>query len=178
MSEELIHGFEAKLAALACHPDSNSYGLFIKLGDDISQALPYLNAELEQPTDYRPNERILLWKYRDKAYAFRPLEIAIAPVCDNQEAQELSNSIIEIVNNIWKRKDTIKPNCEGKKPLPKVLDIYKLLPRSNCKKCGFPTCMAFAVELRMDSTKLPLCPYLSEQAFQKLLSEQNIEPVA
>jgi len=152
--------------------------LFIKLYDDISQVLPYLNAELEHPTDYRRSDEILLWNYRDKKYAFRPHEIAIAPVSDNKEAEELSTSIIETVNDIWRRKDIITPSFEGRKPLPRVLDIYKLLPRSNCKKCGFPTCMAFAVELRMDFMKVSLCPYLSEQDFKKLVSDQNVEPVA
>ncbi|MHB8772924.1 MAG: (Fe-S)-binding protein [Syntrophales bacterium] len=144
----------------------------------ISAVLPYLNAELEDPTDYRQNDGILLWKYRDKKYAFRPHEIAIAPVSDDKESQELSNGIVETVNNIWKRKDTITPSFESWKPLPKVLDIYKLLPRSNCKKCGFPTCMAFAVEVRMDFIKLPLCPYLSEQDFEKAVSDPNRGPVA
>jgi ArsR family metal-binding transcriptional regulator len=178
MSEELIHGFEVKLARSTCHPDADWYGLFIKLHEDISEVLPYLNAELEQPTDYRQSDRILLWNYRDKKYAFRPCEIAIAPVCDDREAQELTDSIIETVNNIWKRKDEITPSFEGRKPLPKVLDIYKLLPRSNCRKCGFPTCMAFAVELRMDSMKLSLCPYLSERDFEQVVPGRNAEPVA
>lgn len=178
MSEELIHSFEARLATSACHPDADWYGLFIKLYDDISEVFPYLNAELEHPTDYRQSVGILLWKYRGKRYAFRPREIAIAPVFDNKEAQELSNSIIETVNNIWKRKDKITPSFEIRKPLPKILDIYKLLPRSNCKKCGFQTCMAFAVELRTDFIKLSLCPYLSEQDFKKVVSDHNVEPVA
>jgi ArsR family metal-binding transcriptional regulator len=178
MSEELIHSFEARLAASACHPDADWYVLFIKLYDDISEVLPYLNAELEHPTDYRRSDGILLWQYGDKKYAFRPYEIAIAPVFDDKEAQELSNSIIETVNDIWKQKDKITPNFEGRKPLPKVLDIYKLLPRSNCKKCGFPTCMAFAVELRLDFMKLSLCPYLSDQDFKEVASDHNVEPVA
>lgn len=178
MPEELIHSFKAKLEKSPCHPDADWYGLFITLYDDICEVLPYLNADLEHPTDYRQSDGILLWTYRDKKYAFRPHEIAIAPVHDNKEAQELSNGIIETVNNIWKRKDGITPSFEGRKPLPKVLDIYKLLPRSNCKKCGFPTCMAFAVELRMDFTKLSLCPYLSEQDFQKVVPDHNAEPVA
>jgi ArsR family metal-binding transcriptional regulator len=176
--EELIRSFESRLARSACHPDADWYGLFIKLYDDISEVLPYLNAELEHPTDYRQSDGILLWQYGDKKYAFRPHEIAIAPVVDNKEAQELSSGIIKTVNNIWKQKDKITPSFERKKPLPKVLDIYKLLPRSNCKKCGLPTCMAFAVQLRMDFKKLSLCPHLSENDFKKVVSDNNVEPVA
>lgn len=178
MSEKLIRGFEARLAAPDCHPGADWYRVLIRLHDDISEVLPYLNAELERRTDYRHNDGILLWKYRGKIYAFRPNEIAISPVFDNEEARKLTESIIETVNNIWKRRDKITPSFEGRKPLPKVLDIYKLLPRSNCKKCGFPTCMAFAAELRTDFMKSSLCPYLSEHDFKKVVPDHNVEPRA
>ena len=178
MSEELIHNYEVRLAASECRPGSEWYLVFIKLEDDISEVLPYLNAHLEQPTDYRHNDKFLLWKYRDKIYSFKPQEIAIAAVLDNMEGQELAKRIVETINNTWKRKDQITPSLEGKKPLPKVLDIIKLLPRSNCKKCGFTTCMAFAAELRTDFKKLSLCPYLSEQDFDKVISDQNVEQIA
>lgn len=178
MSEELIRSFEARLAASDCQPGADWYRVFIKLEDDISEVLPYLNAELERPTDYRHKDGILLWKYKDKIYAFRPNEIAITPIFDNEEGQKLAKSIIETVNKIWKRKDQIKPSLEGKKPLPKVLDIFKLLPRSNCKKCGFPTCMAFAAGLRTDFKKLSLCPYLSEDDLQNVMPDHNVEHVS
>ncbi|RPH50695.1 MAG: hypothetical protein EHM85_09440 [Desulfobacteraceae bacterium] len=168
MSEELIRSFETRLAVSDCHPGADWYILFVKLHEDISEALPYLNSALEQPTDYRHSERILLWNSGKKKYAFRADEIAIAPASDNDEARELSGSIIKTVNNIWKRKDEITPSFEGRKPLPNVLDIYKLLPGSNCKKCGFPTCMAFAAVLRSDFMKSSLCPQLSEHDFKKV----------
>lgn len=178
MLDELIQQFEVRLEASACHPDADWYVLFIRLDDDISQALPYLNAELEQPTDYRPNDGILFWKSMGRKYAFRPHEIAIATVSDNNEARKFSKNTIAIVNDIWRRKDQIAPSFECRKPLPNVLDIYKLLPGSNCQKCGSPTCMAFAVQLRSDCLKLSLCPYLSEQDFKKVVPENKVEPVA
>ena len=44
------------------------------------------------------------------------------------------------------------------------LQIYKLLPQTNCKECGFPTCMAFAMKLAAKQAELAACPYVSEQA--------------
>jgi ArsR family metal-binding transcriptional regulator len=170
MSETLIQNFEARLEGSGCHPGSASYRVVVEFENDISEVLPYLNAELEQPTDYRHKEGVLLWKYRDKAYAFRPKEIAITPVLDNDEGQKLAENIIETVNNIWERRDKITPSFEGKKPVPRLFDILKLLPGSNCKQCGFPTCMAFAAELRMDFSKSSLCPDLSEKDFEKAVS--------
>jgi acetyl-CoA decarbonylase/synthase complex subunit gamma len=48
------------------------------------------------------------------------------------------------------------------------LDIFKLLPKSNCKKCGMPTCLAFAMQLAQKRAKLEACPEVSEEAKQKL----------
>ncbi len=48
------------------------------------------------------------------------------------------------------------------------LDIFKLLPKTNCKKCGMPTCLAFAMALAQKRAKLDDCPDVSEQAKQKL----------
>ncbi|MEW6040144.1 MAG: acetyl-CoA decarbonylase/synthase complex subunit gamma [Elusimicrobiota bacterium] len=44
------------------------------------------------------------------------------------------------------------------------LDIYKLLPKTNCKKCGFPTCLAFAMALAAKKASLEKCPDISEES--------------
>ena len=46
----------------------------------------------------------------------------------------------------------------------KALDIYKLLPKKNCKECGDPTCLTFAMKLAGGKVDVDLCPYLDEQA--------------
>ncbi len=46
----------------------------------------------------------------------------------------------------------------------KALDIYKLLPKKNCKECGDPTCLTFAMKLAGGKADVDLCPYLDEQA--------------
>jgi acetyl-CoA decarbonylase/synthase, CODH/ACS complex subunit gamma len=48
------------------------------------------------------------------------------------------------------------------------LEIFKLLPKTNCKKCGMPTCLAFAMQLAQKRAKLDDCPFASEQAKQTL----------
>jgi acetyl-CoA decarbonylase/synthase complex subunit gamma len=44
------------------------------------------------------------------------------------------------------------------------LQIFKLLPKTNCGECGIPTCMAFAMKLAAKSADLAACPYASDQA--------------
>jgi acetyl-CoA decarbonylase/synthase complex subunit gamma len=48
------------------------------------------------------------------------------------------------------------------------LEIYKLLPQTNCKECGFPTCLAFAMKLAAKQASLSDCPYVSDEAKEKL----------
>jgi len=48
------------------------------------------------------------------------------------------------------------------------LEIFKLLPKTNCKKCGMPTCLAFAMALAQKRAKLDDCPDVSEEAKDKL----------
>jgi len=44
------------------------------------------------------------------------------------------------------------------------LEIYKLLPKTNCKDCAFPTCLAFAMKLAAKQAELAACPHVSEEA--------------
>ncbi|MFA5054845.1 MAG: acetyl-CoA decarbonylase/synthase complex subunit gamma [Dehalococcoidia bacterium] len=48
------------------------------------------------------------------------------------------------------------------------VQIYKYLPKTNCKDCGFPTCMAFAMKLAGKSVELSLCPHVSEESKKQL----------
>lgn len=48
------------------------------------------------------------------------------------------------------------------------LDIFKLLPKTNCGECGVPTCMAFAMKLAAKNAELAACPYASDEAKDKL----------
>jgi len=56
------------------------------------------------------------------------------------------------------------------------VEIFKLLPKTNCKKCGFPTCLAFAMKLAQRQTTLDKCPDVSEEA-KKVLGEASAPPV-
>lgn len=48
------------------------------------------------------------------------------------------------------------------------LEIYKLLPQTNCKECGYPTCLAFAMKLAAKQAELKACPYVTEESKAKL----------
>lgn len=56
------------------------------------------------------------------------------------------------------------------------VQIFKLLPKTNCKKCGFPTCLAFAMKLAQGGVDLSKCPDVSEEA-KKTLGEASAPPI-
>ncbi|MBE0586368.1 MAG: acetyl-CoA decarbonylase/synthase complex subunit gamma [Desulfofustis sp.] len=48
------------------------------------------------------------------------------------------------------------------------MQIFKLLPKTNCKECGVPTCLAFAMNLASGKAELDSCPYVSDEARAQL----------
>jgi acetyl-CoA decarbonylase/synthase complex subunit gamma len=56
------------------------------------------------------------------------------------------------------------------------IQIFKLLPKTNCKECGHPTCLAFAMALASGKADLSSCPYVSDEAKEQL-AEASAPPV-
>ena len=56
------------------------------------------------------------------------------------------------------------------------IQIYKLLPQTNCKECSFPTCLAFAMKLAAKQVELSACPYVTEES-KKQLAESAAPPI-
>lgn len=57
------------------------------------------------------------------------------------------------------------------------IEIFKLLPKTNCGECGVPTCLAFAMNLATGKAELSACPHVSEEARVKL-EEASAPPIA
>ncbi len=56
------------------------------------------------------------------------------------------------------------------------IQIFKLLPKTNCKECGLPTCLAFAMNLASGKAELDSCPYVSDEAREQL-AEASAPPI-
>jgi acetyl-CoA decarbonylase/synthase complex subunit gamma len=56
------------------------------------------------------------------------------------------------------------------------IQIYKMLPQTNCKDCGYPTCLAFAMKLAAKQADLDACPHVSDESREKL-AESAAPPV-
>lgn len=139
---------------------SGRYGLRVLLPADISPAFPYLNAVLDD-TIYDHENGILIGFNDNKRYAFRPHEIQLGMVADPSDVSGIIEEVVELVNRVWNDRDGIEPSFTERK-IPPVFEIYRMLPGTNCKECGYLTCLAFAADLRSGKATPGVCTKLSE----------------
>jgi len=159
----LIHGYRLELSEPPCIPGADTWNAKAILEDSIAPVLPYLNAAL-RGADYHRDSQVVIWKGGGHKHAFRPREISVAPVGDREEARRLIDDVVDMVNAIWKRRGEMEPSFR-RRCLPSAVDIYKLLPRTNCKQCGYASCMAYAAQLREGEADLSQCPSLSADSY-------------
>lgn len=134
------------------------------LEDDISPAFPFINAELGG-WDYNQKNQVLLLKLSaGKWITLHAREIAIRGARDIEESKALLEWVKGQINDIYARRDLITPRYTSQAAL-KVINILKLLPMSNCKLCGYATCMAYATALREGEISLNDCQPLEEEKY-------------
>ncbi len=131
---------------------------------DIAPAFPYLNSELGGWDYDQPNQVLLLKLADGKWITLHAHEIAIRGARDLEESHALLRWIKGQINDIYDRRDEITPRYTSQAKL-KVMEILKLLPMTNCKACGYATCMAFAAALREGEITPRDCPPLWEDTF-------------
>ena len=133
---------------------------------DISSVFPYLNDELGG-WDYDPDNQVLMLKLSaGKGFTLQRHEIAIKGARDIEEAHALLTWIKGQINDIYDRRDRLTPRYVSQAGL-KVIEILKLTPMTNCKACGYPTCMAYAAALREGEIRLEDCPPLWENKYRE-----------
>lgn len=165
---ELIRKYELDIYTPPCSPGAERFAATARLTIDISPILPYLNAILKGAV-YYPAANALTWKKGGHNVAFHAYEISTSNAEDRQAALKELEGIIALVNRTWMRRDEIEPVYETRQR-PKPMAVYKLLPQTNCKQCGEPTCYSFALKLAISQRKLDQCPPLFEKQFNHNLA--------
>src|SRR4030042_2570997 len=160
----LLRNYTLRVVLSDCNPSSQKVNAIADLSEDIREVLPYLNTVLKG-LQYHHDEKFLTVKRKGHVITFWSRQIAVTKLEDEKEAREVIEELKEIVNETYANRDHIKPTYTSR-PIPRPLDIFKLLPGKNCKECGEPTCMAFALKLVNDETELNQCPLLSEKEFE------------
>ncbi len=154
----LIERYDLKVYTPPCDPGAERFSAFAELAVDISEVLPYLNATLRGAI-YHRTAKALTWKKGGHAIAFHASQIATSNVEDYEAAVAEIDSLIDLVNRTWERRGEITPDYEARQRAP-LMPVYRLLPQTNCKQCGEPTCYSFAIKLVASQKKLADCPPL------------------
>jgi ArsR family metal-binding transcriptional regulator len=153
--KELITHYETEIIEPGCSPGSGRYGLRIVVVEDISEVMPYINSAADNAW-YDHENRTLILKEPGQAYALRPHEIRMARLAEPSRATEISREVVAKINALWADRHRIHPRFDTRKQ-PSVIDVLRLLPRTNCRECGHATCLAFAAALRSSEADVDDC---------------------
>jgi len=138
----LLKGYREEISRPASNNSFQSLHCIAYLDDDMGDALPYLNAVLGGDS-YIKDPPSVTFKTHGKLITIHSRKIAVNALRDEAEAHHILEWLKKEINNAWENRETIVPKYDGK-VVPHILEIYKLLPKSNCRKYGQPTCMMFA----------------------------------
>ena len=159
----LIERYDLEVFTPPCHPGAERFSAIARLAVDISEVLPYLNATLKGAI-YSPEAEALTWVRGGRMVAYSAYQIAVSNLEDREEAVKVLESEIERVNRTWQQRDEITPSAHVRKR-PAPLALYKLLPQTNCKQCGEPTCYVFATKLAAGQHQLADCSQMREPGY-------------
>jgi ArsR family metal-binding transcriptional regulator len=140
----LLNEFTKEFFRPKCNPNFQSIHCVAHLEDDISKVLPYLNTSVGGG-DYSKSPPALTLQVHGKLISLHAKEIFINALNDETEADKILSWLKKEINEAWDNRDEIVPTFEAP-PCPQWLEILKLLPRTNCKRCGEPTCTVFSLK--------------------------------
>ena len=140
-------------------------GRIIVIGEPnrpLDEVIPFL-ATLPGVIAYNPETRTLTFRrphgfmtlYTDKVY--------ITQVVDSKEGLQLFEALREAVNTVWEKREKLVAVMSSKSA-PRHLDVWSLLPQTNCRQCGEASCLAFAVMLIQHKCALEECPPLQSDS--------------
>jgi ArsR family metal-binding transcriptional regulator len=138
----LLKGYRKEIFRPECNPQFQSLHCIAHLDEDITEVLPYLNSVLGGH-QYLKEPPSLTLKIHGKLITLHPQKIAVNALKDEGEVDKILQWLKEEINETWQKRDTIVPSFETPAQ-PRIFDILKLLPKTNCRKCNQPTCTVFA----------------------------------
>ena len=167
----LLKGYRKEITRPECRREALSLHCIAHLEQDISEVLPYLNAKLGGD-QYLKDPPSLTFKNQGKLITLHPQMIGINALRDEAEADKILEWLKGEINETWEKRYEIEPSFETLEK-PKILEILKLLPKTNCRECGQPTCMVFATQVAEGGRESEDCPSLDEKNRMKLENYMN-----
>lgn len=129
---------------------------------DLGEVIPFL-ATLPNIITYNPEACTLTFRRSRGFLSLYPEKVVITQVDDTEQGVELLAALVDAINATWAQRTELVAVTQVRRA-PRPMDVWTLLPQSNCKKCGEATCMAFAFAVLQQQRDLTECEPLAEDA--------------
>jgi ArsR family metal-binding transcriptional regulator len=133
------------IRTLPCLAEPGKIIVIGKPSRTLEDVLPYL-ATLPGVIAFNPHQCTLTFRRQPGLLTLEREQVYITQVRDVDEGLELLSALTESINFVWEKRNELVAVTKNKRS-PRPLDIWTLLPQTNCRECGEATCMAFAVGL-------------------------------
>jgi ArsR family metal-binding transcriptional regulator len=153
------------IALARTHPCLAERGKLVVVGRparSLAAVLPYL-ATLPGVIAYNPELPALTFRRQPGFLTLYADRVTLTQVRGVEEGLALLAALVEAVNATWEHREELVAVRERRRPA-RPLDVYTLLPQSNCGQCGEATCMAFAFALLQQRRQLAECLPLEQEA--------------
>jgi len=168
----LLTGYSLEIFKSKCDAKATGVHCFAHLNDDVAEVLPFLNTVLRGFV-YTKEPPALSLKNYGKLITIHPRKIAVNALRDGEEAEKIVAWLQREINETWDRRAEIEPSTASMRQ-PVLMEVLKLLPKTNCRQCNQATCMVFAarvIEGSMDQNDCPPLELEQKQALQAYLSQ-------
>ena len=126
----------------------------------LAEVIPYL-ATLPGIIAYNPDAPTLTFRRQPGFMTLYANRVTVTQVRHVEEGLALLAALVEAINTTWEHRHELTAVTRPRRR-PRPLDVYDLLPQTNCKQCGEATCMAFAFGLIQENRTLSQCPPLTQ----------------
>lgn len=165
----LLDSYRLEIFNSKCQPGAMGVHCYAHLDQDVSCALPYLNAVLGG-FEYLKDPPSVTFKAQGKLITVHGDKIAVNALKDEAEALKIVEWLKREINGAWDKRDEIQPSTESA-PRPKIIEILKRLPKmASCRECGAPTCMVFATQMAEGAKAASDCTQLTQEQSNELSS--------
>jgi ArsR family metal-binding transcriptional regulator len=132
----------------------------------LAEVIPYL-ATLPGIVRYNPETVSLTFRRRPGFLTLLADKVTLTQVTDPVEGAAMLENLTAAINATWEQRAELAAVTRSARTL-RPLDLYSLLPQTNCGECGEATCMAFAAKLFMQERSPAEClPLFSDPGFEE-----------
>jgi DNA-binding CsgD family transcriptional regulator/ArsR family metal-binding transcriptional regulator len=147
-------------------------GACFEVDHDLRPLFPYINASLTKAKYFNsPKHKHIQFVLDGVLCSLYSYEIVVAAFHDYDGARLYSERLLRYLNKIFESRHAIKPCYKTIVPLS-PMKIYRLLPQTNCGKCGLVSCLAFAASVSKGKANSSECP-----GFSKPIATKAVYPI-